>query len=241
MDRASDVDENYEELAGILTGQKTYMINPIAKTRKAIDKSIMHSNLLEANLSLPYTIVLPPSDKVKDIDISKIDFSHLGIPFIIKPALYTGGGEAVITNASTTNHIQYHRMKFSNDHFLIQSKVYPGELENRRAWFRVFWAFGKVIPTWWDDETHIYEVLKNADVEKFKLKSLFSITRKIAAIADIDYFSTEIAYSKDKEFVQVDYVNDQCDMRLKSKHFDGVPDEVVAKIIKLMMKKVISL
>ena len=33
------------------------------------------------------------------------------------------------------------------------------------------------------------------------------------------------------KFVVIDYVNDQCDMRLKSLHPDGVPDEVVLEII----------
>lgn len=33
------------------------------------------------------------------------------------------------------------------------------------------------------------------------------------------------------KFVVVDYVNDQCDMRLQSLHQDGVPDEIVHKII----------
>jgi hypothetical protein len=31
-------------------------------------------------------------------------------------------------------------------------------------------------------------------------------------------------------WVAVDYVNDSCDLRLKSRHADGVPDEVVRQI-----------
>jgi len=36
---------------------------------------------------------------------------------------------------------------------------------------------------------------------------------------------------KDGRYVVVDYVNDPCDMRLQSKHFDGVPDAIVQMII----------
>ena len=42
---------------------------------------------------------------------------------------------------------------------------------------------------------------------------------KIAEIAGLQFFSTEIAIVDKETFVIVDYVNDQCDMRLKSKHF----------------------
>jgi len=43
-----------------------------------------------------------------------------------------------------------------------------------------------------------------------------------------DFFSTEIALAKDGRYVVVDYVNDPCDMRPQSKHFDGVPDTIAA-------------
>ena len=67
----------------------------------------------------------------------------------------------------------------------------------------------------------------NSEIEKFGLKKLYQLTRSIHKITDLDFFSTEIALTNKNKFVVIDYVNDQCDMRLKSLHEDGVPDEIV--------------
>ena len=69
------------------------------------------------------------------------------------------------------------------------------------------------------------------EIEKFGLKKLFQITKTIYKITQLDFFSTEIVLTTKNKFVVVDYVNDQCDMRLQSLHQDGVPDEIVHKII----------
>ena len=81
-------------------------------------------------------------------------------------------------------------------------------------------------------------MLTQEDIIDFELKDLFKLTRKIAKHTGLDFFSTEIVYSTKDEFVVVDYVNDQCDMRVQSKYFDGVPDEIVRKIISRMIKAV---
>ena len=44
--------------------------------------------------------------------------------------------------------------------------------------------------------------------------------------------------TKDHTFYLIDYVNDQCDMRLKSNHPDGVPDVLVKQFIQRMLAKV---
>ncbi len=56
------------------------------------------------------------------------------------------------------------------------------------------------------------------------------IAKKIAEICKLDFFSTEIALTDGDKFVVVDYVNDMCDMRRKSQHYDGVPDNMVDEI-----------
>jgi hypothetical protein len=54
--------------------------------------------------------------------------------------------------------------------------------------------------------------------------------RKIQDVCQLDFFSSEIAITDDGAFVVIDYVNDICDMRLQSRHPDGVPDAVVEYI-----------
>lgn len=231
LDRASDVDDKYSELAKILTKRKTRIFNPYKKVEHAIDKATMHLEFITAGLNVPYSIIIPPHSQAEEIFISIDDLEILGRPFIIKPCNTTGGGIGVVTGAETLKEVLSARLKHSDDKYLIQESIQPTMIDGKRAWFRCFWAFGKIICVWWDDQTHIYTPLTVAEVEQFKLKKLFSITRTIQKIIDLDFFSTEIALTTKNKFVVIDYVNDQCDMRLKSLHPDGVPDEIVFDII----------
>ena len=231
LDRASDADPAFEELARILTRKKTIIINPYKKVLHAIDKASMHLEFINAGLNVPYSIIIPPHSELEEIRLTIEDLSILGRPFIIKPCNTTGGGIGVVTGAETLREILEERINNLNDKYLIQEKIYPSILDGRRAWFRCFWAFGKPIAVWWDDLTHIYEELTEGEMENFGLKKLLQKTRTIAKVTDLDFFSTEIVLNDKNLFVVIDYVNDQCDMRIKSKHPDGVPDNVVYQII----------
>ena len=231
LDRASDADSAFEELAKILTRKKTVIINPYKKVLHAIDKASMHLEFINAGLNVPYSIIIPPHSELEEIRLTIEDLSILGRPFIIKPCNTTGGGIGVVTGAETLREILEERINNLNDKYLIQEKIYPSILDGRRAWFRCFWAFGKPIAVWWDDLTHIYEELTEGEIENFGLKKLLQKTRTIAKVTDLDFFSTEIVLNDKNFFVVIDYVNDQCDMRIKSKHPDGVPDNVVYQII----------
>jgi hypothetical protein len=231
LDRASDADPAFEELAKILTRKKTVIINPYKKVLHAIDKASMHLEFINAGLNVPYSIIIPPHSELEEIRLTIEDLSILGRPFIIKPCNTTGGGIGVVTGAETLREILEERINNLNDKYLIQEKIYPSILDGRRAWFRCFWAFGKPIAVWWDDLTHIYEELTEGEIENFGLKKLLQKTRTIAKVTDLDFFSTEIVLNDKNLFVVIDYVNDQCDMRIKSKHPDGVPDNVVYQII----------
>ena len=234
LDRAADVDEDFEVLGKIFAKRKTFIFNPYNKTEHAIDKANMHLEFISAGLQVPYSIIIPPHSEKEDIYISLDDLSILGRPFIIKPCNTTGGGIGVVTGAETLREILDERVSNLDDKYILQQKIYPEFLEGKRSWFRCFWAFGKAIATWWDDQTHIYGELSGKDIERYELTKLLSITKKIAKITELDFFSTEIVLAKDRKFVVVDYVNDQCDMRLKSRHIDGVPDGVVKEIIENM-------
>ena len=90
----------------------------------------------------------------------------------------------------------------------------------------------------WDDQTHVYEVISEELKSKINVKKLNQITKTILGIIQLDFFSTEVVLTNENKFVVIDYVNDQCDMRLKSKHVDGVPDEIVDLIISYLIKAV---
>ncbi len=240
LDRAWDVEEKYEKLGKILTRRKCILLNPYKNVLHAIDKASMHLEFITAGLHVPYSIIIPPHCENEDVFISVEDLAKLGRPFIIKPCNTTGGGVGVVTGAETLREVLNERTTNTEDKYLIQQKIYPKTLDGKRAWFRSFWVFGKAIPVWWDDQTHLYEPVKAEEYKKFKLRKLRSITKKIAGISSLDFFSTEIVLTEDDNFLVIDYVNDQCDMRIKSKHYDGIPDNIVDEIIKNMLRYVIN-
>jgi hypothetical protein len=238
LDRAWDVDARFEELGKIFLRRKTTIFNPYKSVLHAIDKASMHLEFMSSGLNVPYSIIIPPHSEIEDIFISVEDLAKLGRPFIIKPCNTTGGGIGVVTGAETLKEILDERLSNTDDKYLLQEKVFPKMLNGRRAWFRCFWAFGKVIPVWWDDQTHLYSLCNFEDIFNFNLKKLFSLTKSIARITNLDFFSTEIVLTNENKFVVIDYVNDQCDMRIQSKHLDGVPDAVAEQILLSLLKTV---
>lgn len=241
LDRASDEDPDFLAISKLLTRKKSYIINPHHKIIKSVDKVLMHKKLVRRKFRLPKTLLLPSFDNDNNLRISDDQLSELGIPFVIKPSLLSGGGEGVIKSAHSLSQIHEERKKNHTEKYLIQEKIYARKIQNKLAWFRIIWAFDKVIPTWWDDQTHIYQRVTKAEVKRHNLLPLYRITQRLARLTQLDYFSTEIALTKDHKFVLIDYVNDQCDMRLKSNHVDGIPDEVVTEFIESMKQKVLSL
>ncbi len=238
LDRASDADDNFTEIANILTRRNVRIFNPYKKVKHAIDKASMHLEFITAGINTPYSIIIPPFSEKQQLYISLDDLEILDRPFIIKPCNTTGGGIGVVTGAESLKDVLHHRTHLDNDKYLLQEKIYPITLNGKRSWFRCFWAFGKPIANWWNDLTHKYSTLTKEEIDIFELRDLFSLTRKIAKLTELDFFSTEIVYSTKEKFIAVDYVNDQCDMRLQSKHYDGVPDEIVKQIISNMISEV---
>lgn len=234
LDRAWDVDERFETLGNLLTKKKTRIFNPYKNVLHAIDKATMHLEFMTAGIRVPYSIIIPPFDEKEEIFVSLKDLAILGRPFIIKPCNNTGGGVGVVTGAESLNDVLSERRNYSEDKYLLQEKIIPAYLDGRRAWFRCFWAFSQPVITWWDDQTHLYEELYPYQFDFYNLRPLLTITKKIAAITKLDFFSTEIVLSNKETFIAIDYVNDQCDMRFKQWHYDGIPDAVAMRMIHLM-------
>ena len=241
LDRASDVEPDFEPLAKFLSRRKTQVLNPYKNIKHAIDKASMHLEFITAGLNVPYSIIIPPHNEKEEIYISLDDLALLGRPFIIKPCNTTGGGVGVVTGAETLKEVYEERITNLNDKYILQQKIYPSMLDGKRSWFRCFWAFGKAILTWWDDQTHIYSEISEDEFRDFGLKKMYSITKTIAKITELDFFSTEIVLTNENKFIVIDYVNDQCDMRFKSKHIDGVPDNVIQNIVCNLKDKVLDI
>lgn len=231
LDRASDVEEEFEPLAKWVTENNVRVFNRYDYVNFAIDKATMHLEFITNGINTPYTIIISPYSEIENIELSLDQLAKLGRPFIIKPANTTGGGIGVVKGAETLADVLKARKNFQTDKYLLQEKKIPIMIDGKRFWFRGFYVLGKVFLCWWNDITHIYDELTDNEIEKYNLYEMKNIVEKIASITKLDFFSTEIAFTAENKFVVIDYVNDQCDMRFKSKHIDGVPDALIFKII----------
>jgi glutathione synthase/RimK-type ligase-like ATP-grasp enzyme len=235
LDRASESDSRFIPLIKSLKKRGVSFVNDSEASKRANDKATMHLEFLSSGLYVPYTIILSPYEDDPQFDASYIH--TIGTPFIVKPA-EGGGGRGVVLGVKTPYDIVKAREKHSKDKYLIQEEITPVVIKGRKAWFRAFYVYGNVIICWWDNQTGVYQRVTSRAERKYKLKELKGITKKIAEIARLNFFSTEIALTKAGRFVAVDYVNDTCDMRLKSKALDGVPDDVVRDIVRELVDSI---
>ena len=240
IDRASDTSPQFLQLQEVLRKKGTRVYDPIEQMQWASDKATMHLEFIQAGLHTPYTIILPPHEEVDNQTLSVGDLARLGRPFIIKPANTTGGGIGVVEGAESLHDVLKARLSYQDDKYLIQEKIIPLILEHRRFWFRGFYVFGKPFVAWWDDQTHLYALLSEEDIQRYQLDPLFSIMIKIAAICKLHFFSSEIVVKPSGEFVVVDYVNESCDMRMQSTHLDGVPDSLVNSIANQIIRSILT-
>ncbi len=236
LDRGYDVDERFEELGNLLLSSGGSVVNAYDRTIEAIDKASMHLQFISAGLYVPFTIIISPYSQYKDVGISIEDLAHLGRPFIIKPANTTGGGIGVVMGAETLADVIQARTEFGEDKYLLQEHIEPREIAGRRCWFRCFFVFGKVFLAWWDDRTHVYDMVTTDEEHFYKLRALRTIMRTIANVSGLNFFSSEIALRQPSpyepsRFIVVDYVNDMCDMRSLDQAPDGLVPELRDGII----------
>lgn len=228
FDRASDQEEDFQQLVDVMRDEGVKMINDEDRVMWAIDKATMHKEFSSNGIHVPHTIILPPWDKRPQV--RSIRLHRVGTPFVIKPAC-GGCGDGVVTDARTMEDIQQARQQFPDDKYLVQKKIEPVQINGRRVWFRVFFAFGEILPCWWDDQTKIADVLSPLEIDRKIYSNIKSIMRQVAKISKLELFSTEIALTSQGKLLVIDHVNDQVDLRKKSSHFDGIPDEVVDRIV----------
>ncbi len=236
FDRASDTDYRFLELVQLLQARGVFFINHPDRIKWIDDKVLIHMDFTLNNIPVPPTFIYYPTDERRMI-MNKI--KQIVIPFVVKPAHgVETGGLGVLLNAHSVEDVCRWHSLHKDFIFLLQKQITPCIMDKRTAWFRVFYVFGKIIPCWWNPSTHIYDVVTETEVNKFSLNSLYSIAGQIVKIYKLGFFSTEIAVEKERNFVVVDYINDQCDMRQKTKFIDGVCDETIDLIVETLVEKI---
>lgn len=223
IDRAWDWGDEYEVHVEAVNAHVPVKLNDYALVRRTWNKPTMHFELIARGLHAAHMAILPSFDAQPTL--KPVDLSVLGERFSVKAA--HSGGSGVLTPARSWDEVLEKRKEWSWDETIVQSWVEPQTLGDRRAWFRCFYACGAVFTCWADDQTHVQEPVSPADERRFRLDRLRGMTAQIAGICGLNVFSTEIALDQHHVWQVVDYVNDPCDFRLKSKVVNGVPDEVV--------------
>lgn len=231
LDRASDARPEFVPLTRHAEGAGARILNPIHHQDRACDKARNHLLLASNGIPVPFTTIVPAF--MHDPSPPPLP-AALGRPFVVKPA-GGSGSEGVVLNAVSTSDVQHARRTFWRDRYLLQQKVYPRQLDGRRAWFRVFYVCGSVIPCWWDDLSHVYAPLLPHDEVRLGLSGLRPLAQRIGQLMALDFFTTEIVLGCDGRLLCVDYANSPCDMRLQSQHGDGVPDLVVDQVVEAIL------
>ncbi|MFN3386816.1 MAG: RimK family alpha-L-glutamate ligase [Candidatus Thermochlorobacter sp.] len=236
LDRASDTNELFFPLQQLLAERGASIINPYHISQRTMDKAFMHYELIRANVNVPYTIVLPAFDEARKLDNVLIkELTKLQTPFVLKPA-NGGGGEGVVKSVYSPYDASAWREIIPWDKYLAQEKIYPKYLYGWRCWFRAYYLFGEVEVLWWDDEQHLYRLLSEADKPRIKFDDMVKVMQRIAKVSEMDFFSSEIVLDTHDQLVVVDYVNDQIDLRIKSRHYNGLPDVFVEKVAEKLLR-----
>ena len=201
----------------------------------AADKSVTHFNLMQAGISVPFTIIIGNEAK----EFTEEEKEKLGHSFVVKPALgYGKRGVKITTYEMMHEAVAEARKVNMGDIILAQEFIDPIEIEGKPAWFRLFSTFGEITPCWWNPNAPSYSKVTPREVYEYKLLPMVKITAEIARITRIDWFSCEIALSKkNNEFVAIDYMNDQCWVNPQSKSADGIPDDILRNIAGRIVEK----
>lgn len=228
LDRTISDSSPLSEVGDFLNRKGIPFINYPDKAKKLLRRSTVYHQPAHHNILLPMKIMLKPRDSMKTL---KLKISYMAHPFVLKP-IEGPPDVGVNPNATSIDDVLKLREQYGDITYVAQEKICPTMLDKRRASFRCVYCLGEVVPAWWCPEDNIYELLTQYDIDRFELNHLFLTSKKIANISKLDFFSTEIVIDKNYSFFVTDYLNIHPDMRRRSKFNNGVPDEIVEKIIK---------
>jgi len=223
----SDEDPVFSGLPDFLKRKGITFINHPDRAKESADKFKMHLKFNSHDIPVPKTVLLGPQDDKQGLELK---IKYVSKPFVLKPA--NGScGDGVILDAQSLDDVIKLKEHRGDIKYIAQEKINPVSLENRPAWFRVFYCLGKIDPCWWNPLTRSYDILTIKEIYRFGLYDMWRLTKMIHTVSGLDFFSVEMAMRSNEKFIVVDYVNDQPDMRKKSKFNDGLPDEIVDEII----------
>ncbi len=229
----------YYRLAREVKASGGHVIDDPDRSPLTTHKGKFHSVLARNGVPVPDTIILNRNE-LSSFHIDDQFRARIGIPFVVKPG-WGYGSRGVILNATSEADIaRSAEQSPQSDTFLVQKMLSPKNLDGSPAWFRVFHICGEIIPCWWNPSSGEYVMVSPLQKRHYSLAPLEQIVHKIAQLAGMEFFSTEIALLDGGRFVAVDYLNDECDLRAKSYWSTAPPDELVRRAAWLMVQKAMA-
>jgi len=223
----------YTRLAKAVKKRGAFVMDDPDKTAIVAHKAKFHDILVVQGVPVPETVVVSRED-AENFKITDEIKKRLGVPFVVKPA-WGDSGIGVVVNAKSEEDLHRSlREAPISDSFLLQRMVHPKKLGEHFGWFRMYHICGRVIPCWWNQQSHEYHLVTPGQQRRYKLAPLKRVMMGIAQASKMAKFSSEICMEQNGNFVAVDYVNADPDMNPRSFYPNGVPDEVVRYIVWLL-------
>jgi hypothetical protein len=224
----------YNRLVWMMHQRNTKVIDPPDIAEAAFDKARMHRKLVEAGFNVPFTILVR-LEEAESFRLTLEQKAQLGTPFVIKPS-HGYGRKGVILDARVEQDLARSVKAWRNSAYLLQQLIHPMLIGERPAYFRAFYVFGQVWISWWNCFTDHYNATTEPDRAEFKLDDIEQAIMRVAQVSRMNFFSSEIALTENRELVFIDYVNDQCHMLSQSAEPRiGVPDAIVAGIARRLV------
>lgn len=228
-------EEVFHRLVRTMAEKGVQVIDPPEIALNAFDKAQLHERLVAAGIPVPATFIVK-REQVSAYQLNEAQLALLGLPFVIKPAMGYGR-RGVVLDARSLADLARSMAAWTDAQYLLQRKIVPKDLGGEPAYFRVFNAFGTLWCCWWNCFTDRYRIVSEEEMQRLSLSAPLEISRQIAALTGMRFFSTEIAQTETGEFVVIDYVNDQCHMLSQSADPQkGVPDAVVEGIARRLVQ-----
>ncbi len=228
LDRTINDNTPLSEVGDFLGRKNITFINYPDKAKKLLKRSTAYHEPIRHNILLPMKIMLRPRDSVETL---RLKISYMARPFVLEPIEGSPDIE-VNTDAMSIEDVLRMKERYGAITYVAQERIYPAILDEKHASFKCVYCLGEIVHSWWYSAHNIYEVLTPHDMDRLELNQLLTITYEIAHISKMDFFSTDIVMDKKTNFFVTNYINPRPDMRRRSKFDNGVPDEMVEKIIK---------
>lgn len=172
-------DDPYTRLARKVKRRGGRVLDDPEKTAIVAHKGKFHRTLVDAGVPVPETEIVS-REELKDFKITDALRERLGVPFVVKPA-WGDSGIGVVVNATSEADLERSAREAPNsDAFLLQQMVHPRQLGKHKGWFRLYYICGRVIPCWWNPDSHEYHLVTPTQQRNHKLGPLKQIMTGIA-------------------------------------------------------------